>query len=638
MLKIKNLFLIFFLIFCSIVLKAQQHIYFARAIDNQYDLKIERENDYFIYLGKDENLKKMFDEFNILEFKKIFPNSKRINNKKTYLIISDNSGLVDFFNRNLSNIFEFIEYVGIQDADLLYFPDDYGITGGANLGIPANLNYLDFIKVPEAWDYTKGNEDIKIGISDGGPIDLNDIDFFNRVLVLGSENYSTNEGVFSHGINVSAIAAAKGDNSYASTGVCYDCKIIKSGYGSVVNIIDLYEAGAKVINCSWSTSAYSTSFQNIIDEIAENGTIIVASSGNLRGALPNQYQYPASYNNVISVGAVGSGNDLSCSNIVGQSIYNVKNYISGEVLFSTTPNCTLPLEEQVHLNISTTATLNDKVDILAPGSGHFRHYQSVITNTAVQASSDNLWTSPSAPIVSGTVGLMFSLNDCLAFNEVDAVLKLSSDFIGDILANQIADGYYGSGTLNTFEAVKFTYESMIPNGNAVIDNQDFWRFNFDLSRISNNLTISNLTLRETNTSTFKAKNSIDVIENSDFNPTTGFIDLSIDSEIDICSSAQRISKNKHRKEENDYDLIKRNFDKKVHLYPNPNEGDFRLVFNGKIPEEIEVTIFDVYGKLVHSLSSKESEIDFKLNNLNSGVYFVKVSSSEINESIKFIKK
>jgi hypothetical protein len=108
--------------------------------------------------------------------------------------------------------------------------------------------------------------------------------------------------------------------------------------------------------------------------------------------------------------------------------------------------------------------------------------------------------------------------------------------------------------------------------------------------------------------------------------------------MDICSSSQRVSKSKSKKEENNYDLIQRNLDKKVQLFPNPNEGDFRLVFNDKILEEIEVNIFDVFGKLVYSMSSKESQIDFKLNNLNSGVYFVKISSSEMNESIKFIKK
>lgn len=244
----------------------------------------------------------------------------------------------------------------------------------------------------------------------------------------------------------------------------------------------------------------------------------------------------------------------------------------------------------------------------------------------------------STPFVSGTAALMISLNNCLNPDEVEDILQITSKNIESNPHNSYYIGRLGSGKLETGDAVEFTYESMILDGNAVIDNQDFWRFNFDLSRINNNLTLSNLTLRQTNTSTFKAKNRIDVIGNSDFNPTTGFIDLSVDSGIDICSSSQRISNKKSKKEENNYDLIKRNFDKKVHLYPNPNDGDFKLVFNEKISEEIEVNIFDVFGKLVFSLNSKETEINFKLNNLNSGVYFVKVTSSEINESIKFIKK
>lgn len=630
-----NKFFLFFFIF-SAISNAQEHQYFARTIDLDYSFKITKENKIFEYSGDDKNLKNFFSEFNIFEFRKVFPNSQRNENRKTYLICSDSPNIKDYLIKNLNNVFEFIEYVGVSETELLYYPNDYGITGGANLGIPANLNYLDFVDVPNAWDYTTGNNNIKIGISDGGPINSQDIDFLNKVVVLPSENYSSDVGVFSHGINVSAIAAARGNNSFSSTGVCYDCDIIKSGYGSISHIVDLYEAGSKIINCSWASNAYSISFQNIINEIADNGTIIVASSGNLRGSLPNPYQYPASYDNVISVGAVGSANDLNCLNLLGLSAYNVKNYISGEILFSNTPDCSLPLENQVVLNISKTATLNDKVDILSPGSGHYRHYQSITSNSAMQGSIFDLWTSPSAPIVSGTIGLMLSLNDCLTFNEVESVLKLSSVFIGNIPANQVAEGFYGSGTLNTGDAVAFVSEAMNANGNALIDGQDFWRFNFNLKHVMNKLTISNQIFRDNNTSDFTAKNVIDINENSDFKPNSnGFVDLKVDSTMVLCEASSGRNSNYEKNERNN---VIEDLKSNIILYPNPNNGNFRISLNDTSINEATIEIYDIYGKLILSNKSKSQDIDIELPTIANGVYMIKVNTNNNISNLKFIKK
>lgn len=630
--------------------------------------KFKKENNFIVYDGKDEREFNFFKNYNILDFFQAFPDSKRERTLNVFMFVTKEK----LFGENLVSTLsdKFIKFEDVTDFKVELnnsYTNDYGTTSPVtNLGFPLNLSNFDYISVPKAWDYTYGDSSVIIGISDA-TIDIDDIDFKYKTTFLPgyfmapnytqpyhTPPYSPNIDVQWHGTASASVAAAQGNNSHGLVGICSDCSILGTWFGhgqpgtylnptpNLNRLLQLAISGAKVINMSWGSitdqppSSY-TFYQWIFDEIYEDYNVVcVASSGNDNSDPGLKYNYPASYNHVISVLTVNHKNEWS------QEVVNDINYgeISLFVKDMVSPSIVTNYNGNGPYAFNSWHTVNSSVDICAPG------YSSVIYPWYVLGKIDEngqplyygSGTSSAAPHVTGTVGLMFSLNDCLLVDEVEDIIQLTSKNLESIDGNQNFIGYSGSGKLETGDAVEFTYESMIPNGNAVIDNQDFWRFNFDLSRISNNLTISNLTLRETNTSTFKAKNSIDVIENSDFNPTTGFIDLSIDSEIDICSSAQRISKNKHRKEENDYDLIKRNFDKKVHLYPNPNEGDFRLVFNGKISEEIEVTIFDIYGKLVHSLISKESEIDFKLNNLNSGVYFVKVSSSEINESIKFIKR
>lgn len=611
---------------------AQNHSYYLRSVDSKLEMQLKKEGATLQYLGNDKNLKRLFEESNIFEFKKAFKNAKKSSLHRTYYMESDNPNISKFITENLQYIFDFIEFLPYEEAELLYYPNDYGLSGGANLGLPIHYKYLDFIKTPDAWNYVPngGISEIKIGISDSGPININDSDFLGKVTILPNENTSQ----IDHGTNVTAMAAARGDNGYAGTGVCYNCDIIKNGYGNIQRIVELYEAGARIINCSWTTQAFSPTSQEIINAIAADSVIIVASSGNLRGSLPNAYGYPASYENVISVGAVGSGNDLDCSNIVGNEIYNVKNYLAGITKFFVTPNCNLSLENQVYNEIQTMASLNDKVDIVAPGSGHFRHYQSVMNNSPIYGAINDLWTSPAAPLVSGTIGLMLSVNQCLSFLNVDSILKLTSTYIEDIPANQVASGYFGSGTINSFKAVEFTFESKSFQGNAVIQNQDFSRFKFDLQNINHNLTILNQTFRDNNTSNFVARNSIEVLENSDFKPNQyGFIDLKIDESIDISCSALNFSKRSDNKEKR---VLVNAINSK--LYPNPNSGNFSIVVGNKEVKNLSIMVFDILGKPVFQANNIPERYEVNLPTLASGLYFVKLSGDNYNETLKFVKK
>lgn len=79
------------------------------------------------------------------------------------------------------------------------------------------------------------------------------------------------------------------------------------------------------------------------------------------------------------------------------------------------------------------------------------------------------------------------------------------------------------------------------------------------------------------------------------------------------------------------------------VYPNPCNGVLNLNLNSVSEAEITVEVVDAFGKTLKSVSSEEtiglSTISFDLTDLNSGVYFVKVTAVDGQSDLhKFIKK
>jgi len=74
------------------------------------------------------------------------------------------------------------------------------------------------------------------------------------------------------------------------------------------------------------------------------------------------------------------------------------------------------------------------------------------------------------------------------------------------------------------------------------------------------------------------------------------------------------------------------FDKKnsFSVYPNPNKGDFTILFSDYLPN-FSVDLIDQSGRLVYQ-KKYDSQFDLEqrinVNNLESGIYFVKVSSDQ----------
>ena len=291
------------------------------------------------------------------------------------------------------------------------------------------------------------------------------------------------------------------------------------------------------------------------------------------------------------------------------------------------PTGALNYNGNLYTSFYASHTTNERVDICAPSHGvdAYLGFNTVLNNGS--------GTSGAAPHVTGTVGLMLTLNNCLTPDEVEDILQLSSKNIEANPYNSYFIGRIGAGKLETGDAVEFVYEMMNENGNAVIDGQDFYRFNFDLQQINNKLTISNQQFRDANTSNFVAKNEIDLLNDVDFKPNgLGFVDLKIDNGIDItCPSLNRVVNSKT----NSNKIVKK--ETLTKLYPNPNDGKFTILLSKEL-DSVLIEVFDIYGKIIYEGRSETNTINLDLPNLNSGLYLVRISNNNSSETLKFIKK
>src|SRR5690606_36712135 len=283
------------------------------------------------------------------------------------------------------------------------------------------------------------------------------------------------------------LAAAKGDNAFGVPGVCYNCGIYTTKYGafrSLEILQELSRAGAKVINCSWVGTFNIPEVQAEVDEMFKRGTIIVAAAGNRNWEetkFGETLYYPASYDKVISVSSAMYKYETIDENIHYSN--NGKKYaenIEGHV--GRTMGFVNEDLSQPHIYPESVTSLDREVDLLAPASGTFLY------GRYLQKSANfydlNEHTSNSAPLVTGTIGLMFSLYPCLPVDEVESILKITSLNIDNIEANRPYAGKYGAGILNTGRAVEMAFNMFAEKEPVKIENQRFSRWDFKLTSIS----------------------------------------------------------------------------------------------------------------------------------------------------------
>lgn len=265
--------------------------------------------------------------------------------------------------------------------------------------------------LPDAWAVATGQASTIIAVIDTGV--RPDHPDLKGKLVPGYDFFDGNDNPLDdvgHGTGVAGIAAARGNDGVGIAGAAMNVQImpLRVGNGDGAPISDVAQAihfavdhGAAVINLSLGEVQQSPTLLDAIQYAYDRNVVIVAAAGND----PNQASFPASYPQVISVGATTAD---------GKAVASFTSQIS-------------------------------RVDIGAPGMG-------VLTDWWDAASQQNGWawvegTSFATPMVSGTVALLKSINPKLTVEQVRAILTGTAH---PLSKNQGV----GAGLLDAGEAVR----------------------------------------------------------------------------------------------------------------------------------------------------------------------------------------
>ncbi|WP_291726572.1 S8/S53 family peptidase [Bernardetia sp.] len=318
----------------------------------------------------------------------------------------------------------------------------------------AQQNYLANIKAFQAWDITKGDSTVLVGIVDSGfdfdHPDLKDKVYYNQndpidgidndndgyidnhygwdfvgetvpddFQLIQDNNPQLPSAGIDHGISVAGCAAASTDNELGVAGTGFNVKLVNtkhspddtpqslSIYNGYAGIMYMAETGVKIINCSWGGSFPSQIGREIVRKAVEDfECLIIVAAGNDG---QNLAQFPASYPDVISVAS-----------------------------------------SDVRNNASSFTNYDYSVDIIAPGSDIFTTSHNKATSGQYGSTSG---TSFAAPIVAGAAALTWSHRPDLTPIQIGELLRITADPIDGNLPEQY-DGKVGHGRLNMLRALQ----------------------------------------------------------------------------------------------------------------------------------------------------------------------------------------
>ncbi len=327
---------------------------------------------------------------------------------------------------------------------------------------------LPMIKMPYVWEKGYFGEGIKVAVIDSG-IDLKHLDLHgyisegNCVDFSGSgyfeetlpEYYAINNSANNHGTSVASVISSGINNGNGIAGVSkaqiYMLKVFRAVkldgntityMGEVSNTISALHYAVNNIKCDVvnmslgfssdsggeipATNETMKSLRRVIDFAYQNGTILVAASGN-DGDKGNAISYPAYSDHVISVGSVNA-----------------------------------------EKAISPFSTYNKMLDVVAPGEG-------VLTACGYYPEEDDGrdvysfrgGTSFAAPHIAGICAVAKGINRDITQDDIELLIKYSCEDLG----SGGRDDYYGWGLIDANRLITLvdTAESELAAGYPTYD-------------------------------------------------------------------------------------------------------------------------------------------------------------------------
>lgn len=279
-------------------------------------------------------------------------------------------------------------------------------------------HFLDAVRVPTAWDRSKGSLSQVVAVIDTGvagthpDLQGHTVAGYDAVTKTGIAAGAASDDN-GHGSMVSGIIAAGTDNGTGIAGVAWNAKVMpvkvldSNGYGDDSNVVDginwAVSHGAKILNLSLGGDADSPVLHEAVSNAVANGAVVVVAAGNSGDDAP---EYPAAYPEAVAVAATDNSGALT-----------------------------------------DFSTFGPWVDVAAPGFGILSTTIADTSGTDNYAYGDG--TSFAAPIVSGVVALMRSQTPTLTPAQVLDRLRSTARDAGP----RGFDPYYGAGVVDATNAV-----------------------------------------------------------------------------------------------------------------------------------------------------------------------------------------
>tara|TARA_Y100001970_G_scaffold293486_1_gene440629 strand:+ start:711 stop:2711 length:2001 start_codon:yes stop_codon:yes gene_type:complete len=230
-----------------------------------------------------------------------------------------------------------------------------------------------------------------------------------------------NNGSWAHGTHVAGLLSATTNNNTGIASSAFNCSVmsikctaesedpsyISNGFDGVLYAAKAgyYSQGFSIINCSWGGTGYNMFEQELINMCTnEYNALIFAAAGNDN---IEQAHYPSSYEDVISVTALGQNNSWN-----------------------------------------HWATYHNTVDLASPGES----IQSCVNNGSGYSS----WTGTSmaSPVAASVAGLMKSLYPSWGREQIRTmIIETANPIIYQVNPEQYIQGKLGSGRVDALNAV-----------------------------------------------------------------------------------------------------------------------------------------------------------------------------------------